>query len=446
MTSVKKLATQGAIWTIVGYGLSQILRFGGNLILTRLLVPEFFGLMALANTLRIGIELFSDIGIGQSIICNKRGDEPVFLNTAWTLQVIRGLTIWLFCLLISWPVSRFYHEDRLLWLIPMIGITSVLDGLSSTAINTFERRIEVRKSITFELIVQILSLFILIALAWSSPTVLSLAIGIVLGAILRTVGSFWLIPGYVHRFGWNLDVVKEIISFGKWMFAASALMFLADQADRLILAKLLSFQLLGIYTVAYTLANVPREIIKNLSSRVIFPAISNKLDLPRASLRAKILHQRRGMLIGFAILVAVLVTVGDLVIGQLYDSRYAQATWMMPILCCGIWFSLLFYTISPTLLAIGKASYSAQSNLARFIMISFGLPTAFYSFGTVGAIVLIALSDLPLYIVNSYGLWREKLSCIVQDLQGTAFFIGVLTLLLVIRNSLGFGFPIQGIL
>ena len=76
MASVKKLAVRGAIWTIGGYGISQVVRFGTNLILTRLLVPEYFGLMAVVNTLRAGIDLFSDLGISQSIVNNK----PTFMK------------------------------------------------------------------------------------------------------------------------------------------------------------------------------------------------------------------------------------------------------------------------------------------------------------------------------------------------------------------------------
>jgi len=446
MTTLKKLAIRGAIWTIAGYGTNQLLRFGGNLILTRLLVPEYFGLMAVVNTLRIGIELFSDIGITQSIVNNKRGDEPAFLNTAWTLQIIRGCVLWLFCLLITLPIAKLYNDDRLLWLIPIVALSTLLDGFTSTTIPTLQRRMQLAKFSLFELILQILGLSTLIVLATLSPTIWALGVGVVLGGLYRMVGSHWLIPGYSNRFAWEQDAIKEIMSFGRWMFLATSVTFLNEQADRLILAKLLSFRLLGVYTIAYTLAGIPREIIKHLSYRVIFPTISNLLDLPRSSLRAKIIRQRRLILMGFAIVIAVLVTVGDLVIALLYDKRYTEATWMMPILSCGIWFSVLFYTTSPALLAIGKPLYSAQSNLAGFVMIGLGLPLAFYRFGTVGAIIAIALSDMPLYIVNLYGLGREQLSCITQDIQSTAFFIGVLALLLILRNSLGFGLPIQAIL
>lgn len=446
MTSLKKRAMRGAMWTIIGFGGIQILRFGNNLILTRLLKPEYFGLMALVTTLRVGLELFSDVGIAQNIINSKRGDEETFLNTAWTIQVIRGVVIWILCLLLSFPAANFYNDQRLIGLIPIAILYSFIEGFSSTSVHTLHRRLELGKLSLYELILQACFLSTLIFLVWLYPSIWTLAIGTVVGGVYKLVSSYWLIPKYSNRFAWEPEAVKEILSFGKWMFIASALMFAAEQADRLVLAKILSFQMLGVYTVAYTLASIPREVIKQLSYKVIFPTISQQADLPRSTLRGKILRQRGLMLIGCAIALAILVTVGDLIVGILYDKRYAAATWMMPILCSGIWFSLLFYTISPALLAISKPLYSAQSNFARFGIIIVGVPLAHYSFGELGAIIVIAFSDLPLYIVNLYGLWREKLTCLAQDIQTTVFFIAVLALFLVIRNYLGFGLPIQSLL
>ncbi len=105
MSSEKKLAIKGAFWTIISYGGSQIIRFGSNLILTRLLLPELFGLVGLAYVFIVGVHLFSDIGLRPSIIQNKRGEEPEFLNTVWTMQVIRSFFVWLCLMLITWPVA-----------------------------------------------------------------------------------------------------------------------------------------------------------------------------------------------------------------------------------------------------------------------------------------------------------------------------------------------------
>ncbi|NJR17805.1 MAG: oligosaccharide flippase family protein [Calothrix sp. CSU_2_0] len=439
--NLKKLAINGAFWTIAGYGASQILRFGGNIFLTRLLQPEFFGLMAVVNTLLMGLELFSDLGINQSIIQNKRGEEDRFVNTAWTLQIIRGFMIWLICLTISYPAAFFYKEPRLLWLLPIMGLVTIILGFSYPSQSLLNRRMELNKVIIFDFIIQVVSLVALILLAWWLKDLWAFVISGIISGLMRAIGTHFLIPGKKGKFAWDKDALNEIVSFGRWMFVATALMFLAEQSDRLILGKLLSFGVVGVYTIAATLANVPREVIKGLSFRVIFPIISNQVDLPRRELRIKIIRQRWKILLGAIALLAFLVSTGDLIIATLYDQRYTEARWMMPILSCGIWFSILFYTTSPALLALGKPFYAAQSNLLRFLMISLGMPLAFTLKGTLGVIIIVALSDLPLYIANLYGMWREGLFCVIQDVRATALFMGVLILFLAIRNLLGFGNP-----
>ena len=73
---------RGLSWTVVGFSASQVLRFAANLALTRLLFPDAFGLMALVQVFVTGLVMFSDVGLGQSVMQNKRGDEDDFLNTA----------------------------------------------------------------------------------------------------------------------------------------------------------------------------------------------------------------------------------------------------------------------------------------------------------------------------------------------------------------------------
>ncbi|MEY8838750.1 oligosaccharide flippase family protein, partial [Cribrihabitans sp. XS_ASV171] len=92
-SSLMSRVLRSASWVIVGYGLSQALRLASNLILTRILFPEAFGMMTLVGLVVVGMQLFSDIGIGTSIVQNRRGDEPDFLDTAWTLQVLRGFLL-----------------------------------------------------------------------------------------------------------------------------------------------------------------------------------------------------------------------------------------------------------------------------------------------------------------------------------------------------------------
>jgi O-antigen/teichoic acid export membrane protein len=141
MVTQKKLAIQGVAWIVLGYGISQMIRLSSNLVLTRILVPEMFGLMALMNAFIVGLSMFSDIGIGPSIIQNNRSDDPVFLNTAWTMQFLRGVILWLLCLIISWPLSFFYQDNRILWILPITSLTMLIGGLNSTAIYSLNKKL-----------------------------------------------------------------------------------------------------------------------------------------------------------------------------------------------------------------------------------------------------------------------------------------------------------------
>jgi len=110
---------RSSAFTIVGFGTQQAIRFGSNLILARLLFPEAFGTMALVTVLLVGLSMLSDLGIQPAIQSSKRGDDPDFLNTAWTLNMIRALMLFILACALAWPMSWFYGEALLFQLIPV---------------------------------------------------------------------------------------------------------------------------------------------------------------------------------------------------------------------------------------------------------------------------------------------------------------------------------------
>lgn len=439
-------AVRGAVWTLGGFGSGQILRFIGNLILTRLLLPEYFGLMAIVNSLYVGLVWLSDFGIGKSIVQSKRWNDQTFLDTAWTLQILRGIGTWLLILAISVPLSRFYDEPLLTQLVPVVALSAVVHGFDSTKRFTLNRKMQLGRITIIDLGSRFAGLIVMIVWALISPTVWSLAVGSLLGSVIQMLGSHFALPGRINRLAWDKDSRTEIFSFGRWVWLETTMMFLAEQSDRLILGSLFTFALLGVYSIAFALADLPRQVIKKVSLKVIFPLVSGNAELPRKQLRHKILTKRRLVLLVFLGLIAGLVCFGDVAIRILYDDRYLQATWMMPVLSLGVWFSVLFYTTSPCLLGVGKPMYGAQANLLRFITLAAGLPLGFHVAGTLGAVVAVAVSDFPSYMAIQYGAWREKLIFWRQDIQLTAGLLGVILLITAIRAGLGFGTPLDVLL
>ena len=443
--SINQRAVRGAVWTIAGYGIGSVLRLGSNLILTRLLVPELFGLMSLVYVFISGLHMFSDVGVGLSIIQNKRGEERDFLNTAWTIQVIRGGLLWFACLLLAYPIAQIYGEPRLLWLVPIVGVNTVIACFNSTSIASLNRQLSIKEIALFELSGQAVGIVVIIIWAWIQPSVWAMVGGGLAGALFQLGLSWRLNSGESNRFVWEKTAAREILSFGVWIFLSSAVTFFAEQADRLILGKVLGLTLLGIYGIALTFADLPRSVTTAISGKVIMPALTLIADQPRSVIRSKLLRKRRPVLAAMAAGMAVMAAGGDFLIRLLYDYRYHQAAWMLPILALGIWPRLLCNTIEPVLFVIGRPQYAAGANLTRFICTAVGIGIGYSLLGLPGAVIGVALNDLCYYCVICYGLRREGLGSLKQDSLATGLMFVILASLLIIRYSLGFGLPIDSI-
>jgi O-antigen/teichoic acid export membrane protein len=442
MFSLKKLAISGTLWTFFGYGAAQALRLIGNLILTRLLVPEMFGLMALVNVFIIGLNLFSDLGIGPSIIQNSQGDEPDFYNTAWTIQIIRGFGLLILCLILAYPLANFYQEPQLLLLLPIIGFSMVIAGFNSTSLFTLNRQINLAKLTIFEFIVQFLGLVIMIVWAIISPTIWALVIGNLIQGLIKMIASHFLVSNVRNRLVWDQTALEDLVKFGRWIFIATAMSFLGSQADRLILGKIFTLEVLGVYTVAYTFADLPRQLMNRINGKVMFPLMVKQIHAPRNELRRKLLKQRWLLLLSLALGLTIPICFGDWIILFLYDDNYSAGAWMLPILSMGLWLPILAQTIDPVLYALGKPQFIALGNFGKFIYMLIFIPLSYQVFGILGAVIAVAANDFPFYLAVSYGVGQEKLGSLKQDLLATLLIIALVSIVLLLRWSFGFGFPL----
>ncbi len=440
--SLRQLAFRGSAWTLIGFGASQLIRLGGNLLLTRLLFPELFGFMALANIFVGALYLFSDVGISASIVQNARGLEPEFVNTAWTLQVLRGGILWLASFALAIPYAQFYGDPRLQAVIPIVAFSTLVSGFRATSLYVLQRELNLRALTLLELGSQISAMIVMLVWAWLSPGVWALVAGGIVAAVVELIGSHRLRAGPRNRFAWDESALQQLIHFGKWIFLGSAITFLAEQIDRLTLGKMISLELLGIYGIALAFAEVPRQVTLAISGQVLFPAMSKLRDLPRPALREKILQNRRLVLFALAAGLAVFACFSDVLIRTLYDLRYWQAAWMLPLLAVGLWPRVLCNTIEPSLFAIGMPKYAALAQIARFVFTLSGILLGYAWFGIVGALAAVALNDVVYYLIINLGLWQQGLSGLKQDFQATALLAAFGVLILLGRALAGIPFHV----
>ncbi len=441
LRSLESRALRGTYFVVIAYGLTMALRLLSSVVLSRLFLPEYFGLMALVSTVIVGMNLFSHVGLQDSIIQSPRGDEPVYLNTAWTIQVIRGAGLFLLTIPIAWPVAHFYRSPEIVSILPVLGFTCLIAGFSSPSLLTLGRHMGVGKLSALELATQFIQLVVSVIWALFQPTIWALVAGRVVSELARTVISFWILPEIRPRFTWDKESVRALVHFGRWILIGTALTFLALQSDRLILAKLVSFQLLGVYGIAFALSDIPRQIILQFCARVGFPFVAKFAERPRQEFRKLLLKYRLMVLAAGGLMIIAVVSTGDIFILHVYPKPYHGAAWMIAILAAGLWHTLLYSTTSPAVLSLQKAHYNAIAYLVYCIGLYIALPWGFHLLGMVGAVIAVALSDLPVYFVTAYSAWREGVSMLRQDGLLTVAFLALLALALVCRASLGLGWP-----
>src|SRR3989337_2159235 len=113
-SNIKGKAVRGTVALSIGALFQRVLRLGRTIVLARLLVPEDFGMVSIIVMVVVMLESITDAGIRLSIIQNKEGASPSYLNAAWWFQAVRGLCLFIAALISAPLVAAFYKENILI--------------------------------------------------------------------------------------------------------------------------------------------------------------------------------------------------------------------------------------------------------------------------------------------------------------------------------------------
>jgi O-antigen/teichoic acid export membrane protein len=414
-------AVSGSFVTLAGSGLSQFLRFIANtLVLSRLLDPKAFGLMALVMTFIQGLRMLSDVGIGPSVIQSPRGEEPSFLRTAWSLQVVRGFALFGASILFAWPFSVYFHDDpQLLVFIPIAGLQAILNGFNSTTLFVLQRRLLLVKRVSIDLFAQVVGIVVMITWALLWPTPWALLAGGLAESLCLCIVSHCVEPRLEHRFEIDREESRKMLRFGRWVFFATAFTFGANKGDRFINDKAFSHETLGVYNVAIVMSSLLPEMIRDLASRVLFPLFARWSVDNRDELRRRILRTRIVFGVTTTIPMVVLCLAGTWIVELLYRNRtsYWEAGPWLRLLAAGGIGGCTVATMEPALLAIGDSFRHMCWQFGRCVITIASAWIGLHYGGTYGFVTGVAWSNLaviPLLalLVQAHGLltpWLDVL-------------------------------------
>jgi O-antigen/teichoic acid export membrane protein len=420
------VALRGGAWCIGGYIASQLLRTAATLVLARrFLGPEAFGVVGLVGVFLAGLAMFSELGIVANIVQHPRGDEPKFLNTAFSVQAGRGAAIWLVAALAAYPLALFYKQPELLPLLVVAGLAEIVRGLTSTNVWTLTRYVKLKAITLLTVFSEIVAFGIGVLWAIISPSAWALVARTIASVVVYAVGSHFLGNRGV-RFGWDRVAARDILRFGGWISIATATYFLGGQGERLILGKFVTPAELGCFSLALMIASMPAGGINQLVSQIFLPLISISVRTSHKDTVRDFLQARR---IFFA--VAVLAGVGFLVLAKpfvalLLTSKYRMAGWMLQVLGVRVALDIFAAPVSNLVLAYGRTKYSAAANTTRLVLMIAGIWISFAMFGmrqAIGALVIAqALSYFPLI----FGLKQLLPEVVRHELRWYVGFLVVL--------------------
>lgn len=351
-------------------------------VLSRLLAPKDFGLMAMVSIVVGFAQTFADMGITNAVI--QRQDATVEeLSSLYWLNVVSGLVV---CLALagSAPMAAmFFHEPQLRRILPwsagLFAITPV--GMQYQAL--LQRDLEFATLARIETAAGLAGVSASIATAVTGAGVYALIWGQLVGAIVRAglaLGSAR--PGARPRWHFRMADLRRFWRFGLFQMGEQIVNFVTSSLDRLLVGRLLGAEALGFYGVAAQIVYKPRAVINPILTRVAFPVFSAvHEDNPRL-VRGYLKMTEAIALLNLPIYAGIAAVAGPLV-DVLLGPRWAPAAPVVVALACLGIVRSLGNPIGSLILAKGRADLGFWMNVGSFA-ISLGAMIAGARWGTLG--------------------------------------------------------------
>lgn len=369
------LGTNTAI-VLITVAISNIIRLLSSVIITRQLDPEAFGIVGIVTTFTIMLSLVSDIGVMPFVIRHAEGDDPKLLDQVWTIRLIRGsvltaLMVGLAPLLASYSDKMHLEDVIIVW-----SFIFFLDGLSSMAFATALRDGGVIRLSVMDLTVAVAQVLLSIVLASVWQSYWAIVAATLLSSLLRTMLSYLLFDNSLRRIDFDKSRAIELMSFSKYIVSSSIIGVIIGQFDKIFLAKVISLQEFGFYSIAASISIVPMAVVGPYCERILFPSYASAFREAPQNLRAVYYQQKRTVSWLYMFAVGGLSGSASLVVTLLYDPRYVSVANILSVLAVGPLLALNNWAADRVLLASGRSWSTVLGNLVRLLWMAAGIGLA----------------------------------------------------------------------
>lgn len=368
-----------------------------TLILARLLSPHDFGIMAMALSFFFMAELLTGFGFDVALIQNQAANDRLY-HTAWTFNVLFGFGIFLLMLAAAAPIAVFYGEPLLYWVVCCVAPVALIGGCENIGVIAFRKELRFRSEFAFQISRKLAGFVVTVPLAFWLRSYWALVAGILASRLAGTVISYLAHP-FRPRF--SIDGARSLFSFSKWLLLSNVLAFLKVRSTDFFIGRSQGAATLGLYNVAYELANLPTSELGAPINRALLPGFSHIAHDPEQLHSAY--ANAMGILALFALPAAAgIFAVAGYLVPVVLGPKWLAAVSLMQILAIFGAIELFHSSMSAVLIGTGRPAGVANATVVFVVLLAVLLIALVGRFGASGAAVAVvgaSILSTPAYLI-----------------------------------------------
>lgn len=394
--SLTERAVSSGVWSGLINVSDRILRLGKLMFLATLLAPTDFGIYGI-SLLAIGVlRQFSQLGFNAALIRDQQSDIDHYLDTVWTLKLLRGGLIAVIAFYAAPIVGSFFSEPAVVPVLRAVAIVPLLNGAINPGVVYLEKDLQFHRTFAYKISGTIVDVVIAVSAAFILQNVWALVVGRIAGYATRGFFSYF-VHSYRPSLGFRRDLAGELVNFGKWIFGSEILIFLILEGDDAFVGWFLGAAALGFYQMAYRLSNIPATEVTHTISKAALPTYS-KID---GIDKIRDAHYR---VVQLTALLSIPASIGIVVVSPVFVPVVLGENWLpiipiMQILAISGAIRSIEATIGPILKAIDKPDIITKVQVLRvfiILVLIYPLTNQFGLVGAAGAVTISLIVETPI--------------------------------------------------
>jgi lipopolysaccharide exporter len=244
----------------------RLLGLLSTLVLVRLIQPADFGIIALATSFMQTIDGMLTLGTEEAVI-REAAPGSRFYDTAFTLNLLRGLSVTVLVAALAYPAATFFDDQRLGPVLLFVACLPVLDGVANIGAVEFRRDFAFHKEFAIMVLPKLCGIIAAMAASWLLHSYVAMLLGMAVNRSLRVVMSYVMHP---FRPTLSLQAWRGLAGYSAWTWLLSLAVLVRDRSDSLLLGRLMNTEAVGFYSVGAEIAALPTTELVEPVGRAAF--------------------------------------------------------------------------------------------------------------------------------------------------------------------------------